>query len=96
MNTIKKIDNNYILHRNDKPLACALIAPIPVPGRIAGTVSMEQRPCGDTCPLFDIAEGRDINGIMILHLCHNRTLKVKKSDEIPTIKAPILFPGTKY
>jgi hypothetical protein len=96
MNTIKKIDDNYILHRNNKPLACAIIAPIPVPGRIAGTVSMEQRPCGDTCPLFDITEGRDINGIIILNLCHNRTLKVKKSDEIPTIKAPILFPGTKY
>ena len=96
MNTIKKIDNNYILHRNDKPLACALIAPIPVPGRIAGTVSMEQRPCGDSCPLFDITEGRDINGIIILQLCHNRTLKVKKSDEIAPIKAPFLFPGTKY
>ena len=94
MNTIKKIDNNYILHRNDKPLACALIAPIPVPGRIAGTVSMEQRPCGDSCPLFDIEP--DIEGINILHLCHNRTLKVKKSDEIPPIKAPFLFPGTKY
>ena len=93
MNTIKKIDNNYILHRNDKPLACALIAPIPVPGRIAGTVSMEQRPCGDSCPLFDIEP--DIGGNNILHLCHNRTLKVTKSNEIPAIKAPFLFPGTK-
>lgn len=95
MNTIKKIDNNYILHRHDKPLACALIAPIPVPGRIAGTVSMEQRPCGDSCPLFDITEGTNRDGIIILQICHNRTLQVKKSDEIPPIKAPFLYPGTK-
>ncbi len=92
MNTIKKIDNNYILHRHDKPLACALIAPIPVPGRIAGTVSMEQRPCGDTCPLFNM---EDIENIGTLYLCHNRTLKIEKSNEIPEIKAPFLFPGTK-
>ena len=92
MNTIKKIDNNYILHRHDKPLACALIAPIPVPGRIAGTVSMEQRPCGDSCPLFNM---QDIEKIGTLYLCHNRTLKIEKSNEIPAIKAPFLFPGTK-
>lgn len=93
MNELKKINGNYVLHRNGKTLACALVPPVMMPGKLQGTVSMGQRDCGDMCPLFDIEN--DIEGMDFVNLCHGVTLKVKIIDEKPAEKAPFLFPGAK-
>lgn len=93
MKTLKKINGDYILHHNGKPSACALVPPVLLPGKISGTVSMEQRGCGEHCPLFDVEN--NVEGNNYVNLCHGISLKVQIEDEKGAENKPFLFPGAK-
>lgn len=51
---LKEINGALTLCIEDQPLQCAIIPPLMVPGRLAGTAEFQVRPCGEMCPLFKI------------------------------------------
>ena len=92
MTTLEKVDGWYILHKQGKPTICALVTPFAVPGTLPGTMSMQQKACGEMCPLFRIGSDDHITNV---HLCHNVVLNSVKKEEKTALKTPFLFDGAK-
>jgi hypothetical protein len=57
--TLKEINGALTLVVDDTPLQCAIIPPLLVPGRLAGTAEYQVRPCCELCPLFKVTIEND-------------------------------------
>ena len=96
------IENESVaLIRGARPVHCALVQPLIVPGQLANTISIIPRACSSACPLFRIdgikyREGDHLAidpaapvadpDYLFIKLCKGETIEVMKS---PLIAAKI-------
>jgi len=52
--TLIDINNELVLHQNDKPVKCAFLNPFPMPHAITGRVDFSVPVCSTNCQFFNV------------------------------------------
>jgi len=52
--TLKEINNELVLHSNDKPVKCAFVNPFPMPQPLTGRVEFVTPICSTNCQFFNL------------------------------------------
>ena len=56
---IKDQNGDWLQTRDSKPIICPFRTPIPVPGQLAGQISLVSINCNSQCPFFHLVRNTD-------------------------------------
>ncbi len=71
--TVKQINSDLILHKDDYPVSCAYRMPVVLPHpQLANQAIIQTPACGTNCHLFDVQDD-----VATLHCCHHEILLQK-------------------
>jgi hypothetical protein len=81
--TVKQINGDFILHKNDSPMPCAYRMPVMLPHPQLSNQAIIQSPlCGTNCQLFSLQ-----NDIATFHCCNHSILLEKGTKKDGTCAA---------
>ena len=81
--TIKEEQGVNHLFKDKKMMFCCLASPMLMPGQVAGTVAVNQKPCSELCTAFEATES-DKSITIMLHCC-KRILSVTKENGLKVV-----------